>query len=210
MTDVTERSKVDGAADGRPGAGGLSRRQMIRAAAVTGAAAWTAPVILDSLTSPAAAGSVCVKYYAKLTTAGACYPANPSCNYSVASGTKYVCCSDSVTGEDCPYPAQLPELTTLAANTNYFQVKLKEGCYFGPLPATENSTNWQVVGNYNFTTPCPRLTGSVGAVAPDGTYTDNGYFQVGGRLAWIKKTHYFSGTGTIDLSYIYLQFCCGS
>jgi hypothetical protein len=38
---------------------GLSRRDMIKGAAVAGAAAWTAPVILDSLTSPAAAGSAC-------------------------------------------------------------------------------------------------------------------------------------------------------
>ena len=36
---------------------GLSRRQMIKASAVAGAAAWTAPVIIDSLASPAAAGS---------------------------------------------------------------------------------------------------------------------------------------------------------
>ncbi len=34
---------------------GLSRRDMIRASAIAGAAAWTAPVIIDSLSSPAAA-----------------------------------------------------------------------------------------------------------------------------------------------------------
>ena len=34
---------------------GLSRRQMIKASAIAGAAAWTAPVIIDSLASPAAA-----------------------------------------------------------------------------------------------------------------------------------------------------------
>jgi hypothetical protein len=38
---------------------GLSRRQMIKASAVAGAAAWTAPVIIDSLASPAAAASNC-------------------------------------------------------------------------------------------------------------------------------------------------------
>jgi hypothetical protein len=37
---------------------GMSRRDMIRASAIAGAAAWTAPVIIDSLSSPAAAGSV--------------------------------------------------------------------------------------------------------------------------------------------------------
>jgi hypothetical protein len=35
--------------------GGLSRRDMIKASAAAGAAAWTAPVIIDSLSSPAAA-----------------------------------------------------------------------------------------------------------------------------------------------------------
>jgi hypothetical protein len=38
---------------------GLSRRDMIKASAVAGAAAWTAPVIVDSLASPAAAASGC-------------------------------------------------------------------------------------------------------------------------------------------------------
>ena len=39
------------------GKSGLSRRQMIKASAIAGAAAWTAPVIIDSLASPAAAQS---------------------------------------------------------------------------------------------------------------------------------------------------------
>jgi hypothetical protein len=37
--------------------GGLDRRTMIKRAAAAGAVAWTAPVILDSLASPAAAGT---------------------------------------------------------------------------------------------------------------------------------------------------------
>jgi hypothetical protein len=36
---------------------GMSRRQLIRAAAATGVAAWTAPVIVGSIASPAAAAS---------------------------------------------------------------------------------------------------------------------------------------------------------
>lgn len=43
MADVVDQ-------DGRRG---LSRRQMIKASAVAGAAAWTAPVIIDSVSSPA-------------------------------------------------------------------------------------------------------------------------------------------------------------
>jgi hypothetical protein len=45
---------------------GLSRRDMIKGAAVAGAAAWTAPMIIDSLTSPAAAvsgGVTCSWFY---------------------------------------------------------------------------------------------------------------------------------------------------
>src|SRR4051812_5464066 len=50
---------------------GLSRRQMIKASAVAGAAAWTAPVIIDSLASPAAASSACKQYFAKYGVRGA-------------------------------------------------------------------------------------------------------------------------------------------
>ncbi len=37
---------------------GMSRRDLIKASAVAGATAWTAPMIIDSLSSPAAAGSI--------------------------------------------------------------------------------------------------------------------------------------------------------
>jgi hypothetical protein len=50
---------------------GLSRRQMIKASAVAGAAAWTAPVIIDSLSSPAAAGSM------------PCAPGTPNLSYGI-------------------------------------------------------------------------------------------------------------------------------
>jgi hypothetical protein len=43
--------------EGDPMGEGLSRRDMIKSAAAAGAVAWTAPVIIDSLASPAAAAS---------------------------------------------------------------------------------------------------------------------------------------------------------
>jgi hypothetical protein len=43
--------------DGSTSSRGLSRRQLIKASAAAGAVAWTAPVIVDSLSSPAAAQS---------------------------------------------------------------------------------------------------------------------------------------------------------
>ena len=41
----------------RPGGEGMTRRQLIRASLVAGVAAWTAPTIITSLASPAAAAS---------------------------------------------------------------------------------------------------------------------------------------------------------
>ena len=56
--------------DGRPG---LNRRQMIKAAGIAGAAAWTAPVIIDSLSSRAAAVTVapgCYRMWQGFTSSG--------------------------------------------------------------------------------------------------------------------------------------------
>lgn len=222
MTDMQD-GQDEGRESARFGKGGLTRRQMIRAAAATGAAAWTAPVIIDSLTSPAAAGSVCVKYYAKLDPSGSCIAHDPSCGYDVATTTpktKYVCCSVDTTGEDCPYPTKLPSIGLVTQppstnNTSFYQVALQSGCYFGPLPATNTNTNWQVVANYANSADgpfnCVRLTGSSGATTPTTSYTGDGYFQVGGNLAWVRKDHDFGGTiGKLPLQYVYLQFCCGT
>ena len=52
--------------DGEEGRAGLNRRQMIKAAGIAGAAAWTAPMIIDSLSSPAAAATVTPGCYAIL------------------------------------------------------------------------------------------------------------------------------------------------
>ena len=63
--------------------GGLSRRQLIKASAVAGAAAWTAPMIIDSLSSPAAAGSQCVSYYA--VNSGPCSIATQITQYGAST-----------------------------------------------------------------------------------------------------------------------------
>jgi hypothetical protein len=69
---------------------GLSRRQMIKASAVAGAAAWTAPVIIDSLASPAAAGTP------------HCGPGTPNLSYGVVvylkNGVYY---QAKITGANC-------------------------------------------------------------------------------------------------------------
>ncbi len=52
--------------------GSLDRRALIRRAAIVGAAAWTAPVILDSLTAPAGAltASSCYLYVVSINRSG--------------------------------------------------------------------------------------------------------------------------------------------
>jgi hypothetical protein len=73
--------------DGRTG---LNRRQMIKAAGIAGAAAWTAPMIIDSLSSPAAAVTVspgCYRFYWSIsgtcsytnTDPNSCAPADAGC-----------------------------------------------------------------------------------------------------------------------------------
>jgi hypothetical protein len=58
---------------------GLSRRNMIKASAVAGAAAWTAPVIIDSLASPAAAATGPPCGCTRLNFNSSCQPDN-SCS----------------------------------------------------------------------------------------------------------------------------------
>src|SRR4051812_35106359 len=77
----------------------LSGRQVIKASAVAGAAAWTAPVIIDSLASPAAASSE------------PCQPGTPNLSYGIIiyrKGSTYYavkiagnsCSSENGTGGD--------------------------------------------------------------------------------------------------------------
>jgi hypothetical protein len=94
---------------GDEGPAGLNRRQMIKAAGIAGAAAWTAPMIIDSLSSPAAAGTVtpgCYRFWLPFNTCtltatdpvgGACTPSDATCtstNASVPAG--------AVTPPACP------------------------------------------------------------------------------------------------------------
>src|SRR5215510_5967708 len=80
--DATEEATAERAA-------GMSRRQLIRNAGIAGAAAWTAPMIVDSVTSAAfgATPSGCFKKHMKLMTAysgagasyGGCCTQDPAC-----------------------------------------------------------------------------------------------------------------------------------
>jgi hypothetical protein len=88
---------------------GLSRRQMIKASAVAGAAAWTAPMIVDSLSSPAAAGSggstigcswvyVFFKKPGDMTVYYSAFQGTSQCGSFASNNTEAPCgvCADSV------------------------------------------------------------------------------------------------------------------
>ena len=71
---------------------GLSRRDMIKASAAAGAAAWTAPVIIDSLSSPAAAVThICSFYIFRMTDNGS----SGTCSIVIDAG---VCPTPTITG----------------------------------------------------------------------------------------------------------------
>jgi len=91
---------VDG--DGRTG---LNRRQMIKAAGIAGAAAWTAPMIIDSLSSPAAAA----------TATPGCYQIHYSVISNSCSATPTVASVGcTLTGTTCGTPAVSIPANTLA------------------------------------------------------------------------------------------------
>jgi hypothetical protein len=213
---MTTEDVTEGARERATTRRGLSRRDMIRASAVAGIGAWTAPVIIDSLASPAAAGSVkCQgnKYYAKLVGRGTgagpsyhpgnCYYAAPLCN----SGTKvhtggnspdsstcsqndnytWVCTSANPPGNHTgPFPT-LTDSNPGQPGVGTYTVVLSAGCSFDPGSGI-GQTTYAAVGNYDW----QGSGGTCVVVAPN---TSNSVI--------FQKT--LSGQ---VLDYMYLEFVC--
>ena len=76
---------------------GLDRRTLIKGAAVAGAAAWTAPVIIDSLTSPAAAASA-IRPVLWLPGAQISSTSGSACGAWSAGGSTQGACTTSTAG----------------------------------------------------------------------------------------------------------------
>ncbi len=69
------------------GAAGVDRRSLIKRAAAAGAVAWTAPIIVDSLASPAAAATLATGCYStQYTAANPCAVAAPGTPCATLSG----------------------------------------------------------------------------------------------------------------------------
>jgi hypothetical protein len=85
---------------------GIDRRTLIKRAAATGAVAWTAPIIIDSLASPAAA----------ITCASTCFrvtfPADNGGNCDLPSVAVAGACPTGTTGPGCSTTTDLPAGTT--------------------------------------------------------------------------------------------------
>jgi hypothetical protein len=189
MADVEEQ-------DGR---NGLSRRQMIKASAVAGAAAWSAPVIIDSLSSPAAAGS-CI-----CDTPPGNYRGVKIENLSSCSGTKTG--SSGFTGNNSCAAGQWasvnPTLTLLGTTAPFptfdcatFTVNLPSGCTFGS-KGVIGVFGGQTGCTYNFfvQNPVPagygaQQPGAAGALSEDGSS-----FQL-------------PVAARVSLSHVNIVYCC--
>lgn len=159
---------------------GISRRSLIKRAAAAGAVAWTAPVVIESLTSPAGAVSpVCKAYYLKMSTATmSCYDQPPAAPAAGISPNVY-----------CGYQSQ-PGCLGTGPNTCPGSISLSGSSYTVTVPGTfSNTIPWQVQARYGGTNP---------------SFTDTivDYSPNSGSAVVIPKTF-----GTKNLSYVYLQYC---
>ena len=190
---------------------GLSRRQLIKASAAAGAAAWTAPLIVESLTSPAAAFSGdCKQYTVKLTASGACFSA---CFGGVlgtcfpASGSKWggncsapicsnVCGDNPATGPTAGTTTRMP---SVASDGDFYKVTYPSNCG----PAT--SLDWQIGGRYGPGDPGTTFIKIAGTTCTGGS--GNGCFDPNANASWIRKVN---PANSQALKYIYLKYCCSS
>lgn len=200
------------------GARGLSRRQMIKASAVAGAAAWTAPVVIDSLSSPAAAYSgACQPYVVKLTPTGSvynacfggtttiCFPASDAKWAGSAPGTSSSSCGASnptfCPGSSGTASGHLPTVTTeTKSGTVYYKVVFSGACGFSP------STTWQLGGRYEPGSPGSQFKKISATCSGGPSGGSDGCWDAATNTGWVRK--YWSGSSGNELNYIYLKYCC--
>ncbi len=192
---------------------GMTRRRLIRNAGIAGAAAWTAPIILDSVSKAALAAtpSGCSgdKYYMKLVgrgsgtnlSPGACYYASPLCSsgtdsltdnnspggnqQNCSNGYTWVCLSGNAFGPKPPSSFVDSDPGDLDEGT--YTVTLAAGCTFS------GDTNYNAVGNYDF-------NGAFGGTCRG---TSSGAVTVVGNTATFQK-----GFSNDVLDYMYFEFVC--
>jgi len=192
---------------------------MIKGAAVAGAAAWTAPVIIDSLTSPAAAASACVKYFAKygvrgaspcncpgngpgyVVTSGGTNTSNSGITFPVSGDKWGGACSGGPSG--CGLVSgSVNKIASVSSpdGNGYRKVTLVAGCRF----SSTSTSDWQVGGRYGTSDPGDRYIQVQGNTSTSGY----GYITNEGNTAWVLDL--YPTDSSRGLQYFYLQFCCTS
>ena len=186
----------------------MSRRRLMKAAMVAGIGAWTAPVILDSVSSAAmgAVQSSCNIYWVKVSRSGACFSACPGSGDGVSFPVDNAAWAGDCGKPGCGLPkcgVHMPVSITEVnggSGTNlrtYYQVQLGAGCTFS------SSLDWALGGRYDNSyrqVGAGESCSSVPTSPGDGCYVNNG------SVGWIRK--FFSNNDGTQLDYIYLKFCC--
>ncbi len=187
----------------------LSRRDLIKRAAAAGAVAWTAPLVVESLTSPAGAltPGPCQPYYVKMLPSGTCYNAGPasgagrrcgvasnSVSFPLPQGVKCGSgCGASCSGAN----ASLTPSISYNSGTGLYTVSLQPGSWFSSALA------WTLGGRYDspsgerFTKLCT-------------TQTSDGYYVDQGSTGYVARRVTFADNVARTLSYIYIMFCRSS
>lgn len=186
----------------------LSRRDLVRRAAAVGAVAWSTPVIVGSLASPAGAVTPgpCVPYWVKLVPGGGCSNNLPgsgsgrvcgvsgSVGYSTAGTKCGSACTAGCTGSN---PGLTPSSSLSGA---YYVVTLTAGSTFS------SSEPWALGGRYD--TSGALNNSSYTSLCPGGASGDGGYAD-GGTTGYVAASLRF-GTTVKALQYIYVRFCRSS
>ncbi|MFA5885340.1 MAG: hypothetical protein WDA60_15925 [Acidimicrobiia bacterium] len=212
--------------------GCVSRRDLIKKAAVAGTVAWATPMIVGSLASPAGAltPGPCTKYAVKIgpgpsvtcepfcfeNGSGYTFPANDA--YWAGSCSRPTGCSPSTNttmARTVGMTAKMPiGISTeyffnasLGGNVAYRKVTLASGCYF------TSATSWQIGGRYEPGDPGTiwKEASSSCASGPIGGNVQGCYTE-GGSTAWILAfaDGLVDTTPEDDINYVYLKFCCSS
>lgn len=183
-------SVVEDVTESNPPDRGLARRDFIRKAAVAGAIGWTAPLVLQSLTSPASAASANCHFYVFKVTKSNAGNGNPACSNVIISPA--TCPTTAAPSVSCP--SYTRGLTT-AAPVNFSAFACVGTS--GP-PETELVT-------FTITTPgctfAGKLAGSVNAACPGSVSLGT----VGGTTTTLGPT---TVTTKDDFWYAYLAVQC--
>jgi hypothetical protein len=145
-------------------AGTIGRRTLIKRAAAAGAVAWTAPMVLDSLSSPAAAGTLPHGCHVSYLNFDGCawQGTNPNPAHVCAPSTSGCATSDTdlpdgvVSGSSCPSNNSQNAVTVTVGNDYSctiiaVAVYLREDDgFFGSHPACRSTTSDGTVGYTTF------------------------------------------------------------